>query len=156
MEMVLFIGIQGSGKSWFYKERFQGTHVRISRDVLRTAARERDLMQTCFRNAQSFILDNTNVKRQQRAEYIELAKTAGCRVIGYFFEATPREAIARNQRRSAKERVPIPGILRTYKQLQKPALSEGFEELYSVRLRPLPSPEGDCAVSVSRIESDDA
>ncbi|MEN3294973.1 MAG: hypothetical protein V7642_4226, partial [Burkholderiales bacterium] len=40
MEMLLFIGIQASGKSTFYKERFFDTHVRISMDLLRTRNRE--------------------------------------------------------------------------------------------------------------------
>jgi len=40
MEMVLFIGIPATGKSTFYKERFFRTHVRVNRDMLRTARRE--------------------------------------------------------------------------------------------------------------------
>ncbi|MEL6944740.1 MAG: ATP-binding protein, partial [Bacteroidota bacterium] len=36
MQAILFIGIQASGKSTFYKERFFNTHVRISMDLLNT------------------------------------------------------------------------------------------------------------------------
>ncbi|MCB9352743.1 MAG: ATP-binding protein, partial [Lewinellaceae bacterium] len=32
MEGILFIGIQASGKSTFYKERFFNSHLRISLD----------------------------------------------------------------------------------------------------------------------------
>ncbi len=36
MEAVVFCGIQGSGKTSFYRERLLATHVRISLDLLRT------------------------------------------------------------------------------------------------------------------------
>jgi len=40
MEMVLFIGIQASGKTSFYRERFFRTHVRVNLDMLKTRGRE--------------------------------------------------------------------------------------------------------------------
>jgi predicted kinase len=41
MEAVIFVGIQASGKSTFYCQRFFATHMRISLDMLRTRRRER-------------------------------------------------------------------------------------------------------------------
>jgi predicted kinase len=35
MEAVIFVGIQGSGKSTFYNERFVDTHIRINLDMLK-------------------------------------------------------------------------------------------------------------------------
>jgi predicted kinase len=32
MELVIFIGLQASGKSTFYHERFARTHVHVSKD----------------------------------------------------------------------------------------------------------------------------
>ena len=46
MEMVLFIGIQATGKSSFYLERFFRTHVRINGDMLKTRHREELLIQS--------------------------------------------------------------------------------------------------------------
>ena len=40
MELIVFCGIQGSGKTTFYRERFFNTHLRISLDLVKT--RERD------------------------------------------------------------------------------------------------------------------
>ena len=40
MECVIFIGIQASGKTEFYKQNFFKTHVRISMDMLKTRHRE--------------------------------------------------------------------------------------------------------------------
>ncbi len=42
MEAVMFSGIQATGKSTFFQQRFFNTHVRINLDMLKT--RNRDLM----------------------------------------------------------------------------------------------------------------
>ena len=44
MEMIMFIGIQASGKSSLYRDRFVDTHQRLNLDVLRTRHRERLLL----------------------------------------------------------------------------------------------------------------
>ncbi len=49
MEEVIFCGIQASGKTTFYRERFFDTHVRISLDLLRTRRREQLLLEEGFR-----------------------------------------------------------------------------------------------------------
>jgi predicted kinase len=40
MEAVILIGVQGGGKTSFFREHFLHTHVRISLDVLRKRHRE--------------------------------------------------------------------------------------------------------------------
>ena len=40
MEAVILCGVQGSGKTTLYRDRFLETHARISLDLLRTRARE--------------------------------------------------------------------------------------------------------------------
>jgi predicted kinase len=74
VEAIIFIGIQGSGKSSFYKERFFRTHVRINLDMLRTRHREHAFLQTCLRTGQRFVVDNTNPTIEQRARYIVAAR----------------------------------------------------------------------------------
>ena len=39
MQAVIFIGIQGSGKTTFYRDRFFNTHFRINLDMLKTRHR---------------------------------------------------------------------------------------------------------------------
>ena len=63
MEAIVFIGIQGTGKSSFYQERFFHTHVRLNSDMLKTKHRLRLLLQACLEAKQPFVLDNTNVTR---------------------------------------------------------------------------------------------
>ena len=59
MEAVIFMGVQGSGKSSFYKERFFRTHVRINLDMLKTRHREGRFLRMCVETRQPFVVDNT-------------------------------------------------------------------------------------------------
>ena len=132
MEAIIFVGIQGSGKSYFYAQRFFNSHVRISLDVLKTRNREARMMQVCLETQQSFVIDNTNPKVSDRTDYIRMAKEKGFRVAGYFFEPNISESLKRNDARKEKERVPKPAIFATLKRLERPSLTEGFDELFSV------------------------
>ena len=136
MEAVIFIGIQGSGKSHFYRERFFNSHVRISLDLLKTRGRERRLIELCLETQQPFAIDNTNATATNRKIYIEAAKARGFRVAGYFFEPNVAEALKRNEDRSGKERVPKVAIFATLKRLQEPSFEEGFDQLFLVKVAP--------------------
>ena len=83
MEAVVFIGIPGSGKSSFFKERFFSTHVRVSLDLLKTRHRERRLLEVCLGTDQRVVIDNTNPTLAERIKYIEAAKAARYSVIDY-------------------------------------------------------------------------
>ena len=133
MELVLFIGIPGSGKSTFYAQRFLNTHVRVNRDMLRTETRERILIEACLRAKQPFVIDNTNVTREKRAAYIAAAKKANFRVVGYFFDCGVDEALKRNEQRSGKARVPNVAIFSMAKRLELPKRDEGFNGLFRVK-----------------------
>lgn len=110
MEAIIFCGIQGSGKSTFYLQRFFHSHVRLNLDMLRTRHRERILLQACLTAQQPFVVDNTNATRAQRGPYIRAAKAARFRVVAYYFETTIQDALARNQRREGRARIPDAGV----------------------------------------------
>src|SRR5262249_22649958 len=120
MEAVLLIGVQGAGKSSFYKERFFDTHVRVSRDMLKTSARRRALIATCRATRQPYVVDNTNVLKARRAEQIEPAKAAGFRVVGFYFRTSLKDAFRRNAARPRERVVPPAGVAATFKKLQLP------------------------------------
>jgi len=136
MQAVIFIGIQASGKSSFYKERFFNTHIRINLDMLKTRNREDILLHACLRAKQPFVVDNTNPTVETRAKYIEAAREARFEVVGYFFDSSLQEAILRNASRTGKAQVPSQAINITHRKLQQPTLEEGFHAFYRVRLVP--------------------
>ncbi len=136
MQTVLLIGIPGSGKSTFYRERFSDSHIRINLDMLKTRQREMILVQACLDARQPFVVDNTNVNAAERARYIPLARQAGFEVIGYYFLSSLAEALERNSHRSGKGRIPDSGVRARYRKLQPPTLAEGFDRLYTVRIDP--------------------
>jgi predicted kinase len=136
MEAVILVGIQASGKSTFYARRYADTHVRISRDLLGTRARERRLLEECIAAGRPFVADNTSVTAEERARFVGPARAAGYRVVGYLFRTEPRAAIARNKLREGRAAIPIPAILGTHKRLEEPRMGEGFDALYAVTLTP--------------------
>ncbi len=141
MEAIIFVGIQASGKSTFYRERFFDTHLRINLDMLKTRYREQLILRACIEAKQPFVVDNTNPTVEERARYVELARSANFRIVGYYFRSKPKEALDRNNHRTGKARIPEKGILGTYKRLRAPTLDEGFDELYHVHID-----ERDCFV----------
>jgi hypothetical protein len=58
MEAILFIGIQASGKSNFYLERFFRSHVCINGDMLKTRHREGLLVKACLEGKAPFVVDS--------------------------------------------------------------------------------------------------
>jgi predicted kinase len=132
MEAIIFTGVQGAGKSTFYRERFFDTHLRISLDLLKTRHRERLFIDACLASGQRFVIDNTNVRAAERAVYIEAVRRTTFRVIGYFFDAPMRDALRRNGQRAGAAKIPVAGVIGTFKRLERPTLGEGFDELYMV------------------------
>jgi predicted kinase len=134
MEAVIFVGVQGSGKTSFYLERFFETHVRISLDMLRTRHREQLLLASCLQAKQSFVIDNTNPLPADRSRYIAPAHAAGFCVVAYFFETALGEAIRRNSQRAGRKKIPAPAVAGTFRKMQPPTLEEGFDEVHTVRI----------------------
>ena len=126
MQVVILIGIQGAGKSTFYRERFADTHVRINLDMLRTRHREKTLFQACLACGQNVVIDNTNPTAADRERYIAPARAAGAEIVGYYFSSRVSDAMIRNAGRTAARRVPDKAILGTAGRLELPLRAEGF------------------------------
>jgi predicted kinase len=133
-EAVIFTGIQASGKSTFYQDRFSRTHIRINLDMLRTRNREARFLQTCLDTKQSFVVDNTNPTQADRDRYIGLAKDAGFRMVGYFFRSAVEDALRRNMARTRKQCIPAIAIHACHARLEAPSEDEGFDELFEVKI----------------------
>lgn len=132
MELIIFIGIPGSGKSTFYKSNFFNSHVRISLDLLNTRFKESKYFELGLNLQQRMVIDNTNETRTDRKKYIDLAKQKKYKITGYYFESKVRECIGRNECRP--EKINKIGILAKYKALQLPSYEEGFDSLQYVSI----------------------
>lgn len=135
MEMILFMGIQASGKSTFYQQKFFQTHIRISLDLLNTRNKQEQMLFTCLDMQARFVVDNTNPQKKDRRYFIEMAKKKKYKIKGYFFNTSLSSAIQRNALREGKECIPIIGIKSCASKLDKPSFEEGFDELYEVNVK---------------------
>jgi predicted kinase len=137
MELVILVGLQGSGKTTFYRERFAATHAHVSKDNFRSnprpARRQRQLIAEAFAAGRSVVVDNTNPTAADRAELIEMARAAGAGLVCYYFPPDLEASLRRNARREGKARVPDPAVRITAARLEPPTPDEGFDRLFRVR-----------------------
>lgn len=146
MDVLIFIGLQGAGKSTFFQRYFSSTHAYISRDTFRNnkhpAQRQQQLLEEALQAQRSVVIDNTNPTVEVRATIIQLAHVYHATVIGYYFESSVQESLERNKQREGQARVPPVAIYTTAKKMVPPSFDEGFERIYTVRV------EGDGGFSV--------
>jgi len=140
LELVILIGLQASGKTTFRRQRFDGTHVVVSKDDFRNnrrpERRQRFLIQEALSAGRSVVVDNTNVSLQERAALLEQAKAHSARAIGFFFPSKLEDSLRRNAARTGRALVPEVAIKAKATLLVLPTLAEGFAELYVVRIGP--------------------
>jgi predicted kinase len=134
MQLILFVGLQGCGKSTFYARHFANSHVRINLDMLKTRHRERLIFHACLETLQPTVIDNTNPTVEERAQYIVPAKARGFEVAGYYFQSRIEDCKRRNELRSQDQAVPLVGLLGTARRLVHPNRDEGFDKLFYVRI----------------------
>ena len=136
-ELVIFVGLQASGKSTFVREGFAATHEHVSKDLFRNNRnrnrRQEELVEAALRSRSPVVVDNTNPTVEDRRPLVELGRRFGAKIVGYHFESGERACLARNARREGKARVPDVAIFATAKRLVPPSREEGFDEIYRVR-----------------------
>jgi predicted kinase len=137
MSVVIFIGLQASGKSTFFRLYFAATHELVSKDRMRNnknrARRQAQLIEAALQAGRSVVVDNTNPTIEDRSAIIELGNTYDAQIIGYYFESKVSDCLERNRQREGKDRVPDVAIYATLKRLVRPSYAEGFHQLFYVR-----------------------
>jgi predicted kinase len=138
VELIVFVGLQASGKSTLFRERFAGTYQHVSKDLFphnrNKNRRQEQLLHAALSAGRSVVVDNTNPTPEDRRPLVRLGHEHGAKVLGYFFEASVRGCLRRNEMREGKARVPDVAIYATAKKLVAPSTEEGFDELICVRL----------------------
>lgn len=137
-ECVILAGLPGAGKTTFYRQYFAATHRHISKDLWPNAtgreARQRRALEDALASGDSVVVDNTNPTIADRAALIAIAHASGARIVGYFFDVSTRQAVARNAARTGRNQVPAVAIFTCAKRLERPTLREGFDQLFRVFL----------------------
>lgn len=135
-ELAILVGLPGAGKTSFVRARLSG-HVHVSKDLMGSTrdrnTRQLTLVIQALAGRRSVVVDNTNLKMADRAPLIAAAHVAGVNAVGYFFDATAKECLARNRTREGKARVPDVAIHVARARLEPPTREEGFDALYVVR-----------------------
>ncbi len=137
-ELVIFSGLQASGKTTFYRERMAGTHVLVSKDAWPNARhrerRQRREVEEALRSGRSVVVDNTNPSPTERTPLIAIGHATGARVVSFWFVSTVAESLVRNATRAGRARVPKVGIYSVAKRLIAPVPEEGFDQCFEVRM----------------------
>ena len=138
MELDVFVGLQASGKSTFFHERFAEIHQHVSKDLFphnrNKNSRQEHLLRAALSAGRSVVVDNTNPTPEDRRALVRIGHEHGAKVLGYYFDASVSECLRRNEMREGKARVPDVAIYSTAKKLVAPSIEEGFDELLCVRL----------------------
>jgi predicted kinase len=138
MEVIIFIGLQATGKSTFYRQNFATTHELISKDLMSKRSgkesRQAQAIEIALEGGKSIVIDNTNPREIDRANIINQSRKYQVRIIGYYFASKVSESLERNSTRTGKALVPNVGIFATAKLLVQPEYGEGFDELFYVQI----------------------
>src|SRR5688500_4439568 len=141
LELIIFVGLQASGKSTYYQAHFAATHVHVSKDLMPNArnrdAKQLEMIDQALAKGRSVVVDNTNPTPAVRAPLIAIGERHHARIVAYYFETTVKDAVARNRRREGKARVPDVALFVSAKKMVPPGVAEGFDEVRVIA--PIPS-----------------
>jgi predicted kinase len=135
-QVILLIGLPGSGKSSFYRELLSPTHVLISKDLMKNRRHKEKYQQKLITETlaanRSLAIDNMNLSIEERAFAISAAHDFHLKVAGFYFPISVAESFQRN---SGPDRVEVPpvAIYSAAQKLQVPVLLEGFDALFEVQ-----------------------
>ncbi len=134
---IIFVGIQGCGKTTFFRKRiepYMKSWKRISMDELHNRNKEAAMVRECIENRRSFVIDNTNPTKEDRKRYLDMLDGKGYRVMCYFFQSRMKDCVERNRLRG--ELVPAKAIAATSNKLELPSKDEGFTDMVYIKVVP--------------------
>lgn len=157
LDLVLICGLPSSGKSSFAREHFQNTSFfRLNRKEIRRMIfemanfgktwsedefnnvdealvkyTEKRILEHWLSVKRKVLIDNTSVTPASRKAYIKIAGQHKLSIGAIYINASPELCQKRNQQ-SGKDIIPAQVITGMAASAAKPALSEGFSEVFSV------------------------
>ena len=145
LELVIFCGSPGAGKSSFFWDvlKPQG-YERVNQDLLKTRDRCLKVARDYLTAAESVVVDNTNASVETRAHWIKLAHEFKIPIRCIRFTAPTRlcehnDAVRalNSQDTNPENRTMLPGIaFKSFMQrFQPPTLAEGFQDVTDIHFR---------------------
>lgn len=148
-ELVLAMGVPGSGKSTFIKKRLRDIDTYISRDEIRYSmvkededyfSKENKVIQEFARQISEALLttkgyvyaDATHLNYKSRKLILSKLTTKPEHIYVLFLRTPLEIALERNSKRTGRERVPDKNIINMFNSIQLPQLDEGIEALFTV------------------------
>jgi predicted kinase len=133
VELVVMVGLQGSGKSTVVAARFAATHAVVSKDhwpnARRREARQQRVVEELLGAGRSVVVDNTNPSPAERAPLVAAARRHGADALAVFVDTPVAECARRNDARAGRARIPLVGLYGTAKRLVPPTEAEGFDRV---------------------------
>lgn len=140
VEMIIFVGSPGSGKSTFWKN-YLSSYTRVNNDTLRTREKCLKVARASLENNKSCVIDNTNPTAEVRRFYINLAKELKVPVRCFVFKVPKDLAFHLDTLRRVNKhhshlsgRVGSMPIHKFFKDFEQPNASEGISEVQEVEL----------------------
>lgn len=126
-EVIIMVGYPGSGKSTVAEHMKQFGYEVVNGDEHKTDAKRVKVALEALHRGVSVVMDATNLTREKRAIYINMAKREGLPVRCIFVATSLDKALERNLQRPEGKRVPRVAYYRMQKTFEAPSEDEGFD-----------------------------
>ncbi|SMQ55745.1 unnamed protein product [Zymoseptoria tritici ST99CH_3D7] len=145
LDIVLFCGSPGAGKSTFYWQNMKPLgYERVNQDILKTRDRCLKVATECIQDKKSVVVDNTNADIETRSAWLRLAAKlhVPCRLVHFTSSAKLCEhndtvRALSNGLMNPENRQLLPKMAFTSfaSRFRRPTLEEGFQDITSVDFR---------------------
>lgn len=141
MNAVLLVGIPGSGKSTFARERLPN-HVRVSQDELGSVNACINAVKDALGSGKNVVIDRCNQTPKQRKRWIDIARLYGASVSCVYLDCSEQTALKRVRDRKTHETLvnltidKLRRIVRGFKhEMVVPCFNEGFDSILLISER---------------------